>query len=183
MGLWPETCVTYPGPKLQPSSPSAPHFASLIIPTQSKYPNLHGLSPWPSLGPNYAQPNFTAQSKVYPNSTQPLINLTHSPISREFLSMNSGDLWPNRGTISSVASVSHPSRECPYWHLSNDEFRIKIEKWLCFRYDKKYHPDHHYKNWQFGVMITSEGEEKEEVNPESDGTKVNLEEKEMELAL
>lgn len=79
--------------------------------------------------------------------------------------------------------MSHPPHERPYRQLSNDEFRMKIEKGLCFRCDEKYHPSHRCNNRQIKVMITLEEEENEEAELKSDGLEAILEEKEMELTM
>lgn len=71
---------------------------------------------------------------------------------------------PSRSVTSTGASTSWPRRENNFRRLSDDEFRAKVEKGLCFCCDEKFVPGHRCKFRQLRVMITNEeeGEEKME---------------------
>lgn len=87
---------------------------------------------------------------------------------------------PNRGAISSVASLTLTRKEGNYRHLFDKEFRSKLEKGICFRCDERYYPGYKCRFKQFRMMIASvEEEEREETEAIEDG-EVNLEEKKIE---
>lgn len=74
-----------------------------------------------------------------------------------------------RASASFDASTSFPQRDNNFQRLSNEEYKVKIEKGRCFRCDKKFVPGHRYRFRQLWIMISSEDQEEATETVEEEG--------------
>lgn len=150
LGLRPETRVTCPSPKAFFSSPNFSYFPS-SSPNTSTHSNIQTSQPRFQPTQSTNRPTNSIQPTTYSNSTRSSQNnQTQSTIPRNASSASSTDIRSNKGARSSTASINQPPREKTYRRLSDEEFRMKMERGLCFRCNDRYYPGHHVKFGRLG---------------------------------
>ncbi|KAL5564770.1 hypothetical protein UlMin_027934 [Ulmus minor] len=109
--------------------------------------------------------------KSGPNSMGELTSSPNSQQSRE-LSLNPrSSVWQGAtttGTSSQAATHGGGQRDQNFRRLYESEYQQKKAKGLCFRCDEKFSPGHRYKNRQLQVLLLSEDDSTQDVEPEEE---------------